>query len=351
LFVYNERRSTTRIIVMDLRLARSHQARLDVVEGIKCFVAERLVAELRRDYEAWMKNAKPAEADLRRREFMAARFARDPLYQASRGLQRVSQEAMWRCVQDGYEARRATIEATLDGDTLGGTLALDPHLAMPAYFDRTDFHLQPGSYHKDTLAGPVYETGVAAYTMHRYGRAGDEMGQALLSVLPQRRWRRIVELGCGPGYKAYPLVDAFAEAEFHAIDLSAPMLKYAHHRARAHGKPIAFAQMNAERTRYPAGHFDLVYCMLLLHEMPMDAIANVELPSYDALDPLSAYLMDWDTQHNGEPYWRAYHELDLESLYRDSGFMHVRRDEAHSAWGSGSYMGNFTYHVTMGTRP
>ena len=34
----------------------------------------------------------------------------------------------------------------------------------------------------------------------------------------------------------------------------------------------------------------------------------VELPDYAGLD-LSAFLMDWDTEHNGEPFWRDYHQM------------------------------------------
>lgn len=357
---------------MDLTLDRCHQARLDFVEGLKCFVAERQVASLRKEFDGWRMQARVPEKKLRDRKAMAARFARDPLYQASRGLQRLSQEAMWREAQAGLAARRAELERLLDAPntTAGGTLELDPELAMPDYYRSTEFHIQPGSFHGDALAGAVYEVGVATYTMHRYGRAGDEMGRALLGVLPQgRQWRRIFYMGCGPGYKAYPLIDAFPQAEVHGIDLAAPMLKFAHRRAMEHGKRMHFRQMNAEHMRFDEGTFDLVFCMLLLHEMPAAAIRNVlcsahrmlapggvlmnlELPEYASLDPLSAYLMDWDTEHNGEPYWRAYHELDLADAYRRAGFAEVSVVEAHSEWGGGkgSYMGSFRYHVTQGTK-
>jgi SAM-dependent methyltransferase len=242
---------------------------------------------------------------------------------------------------------------------------------MPAYYDGTDFHLQTGSYHRDELAGPVYELGVATYTTHRYGRAGDEMGRALLSVLSGMEMpapRRTLYLGCGPAYKAYPVVDAFPQADHHAVDLAAPMLRYAHHRAASHGKAIHFHQMNAESLGFDDNQFDLVFCKLLLHEVPEDAVsrivaeaarvlkpggvlANLELPGYDSLDPLSAYLMDWDTLHNGEPYWRAYHELDLSAVYEAAGLQAAVKD-AHSEWGGekGNYMGKFQYQLTLGTK-
>ena len=354
---------------MDLRLARPDQARLDFVEGLKVFVASDVAPALRVEYDEWVSTTKPDEAKLRDRNFMSERFEHDPLYQTSRGLQRLSQEAMWRETISGLAARRGEIEAELDAPSdAPGSLTLDPSLEMPRYYDANEFHLQPGNYHRDTLSGPVYEVGVATYTMHRYGKAGDEMGRALVGALPKRDYKRILYMGCGPAYKCYPLVDAFPDAEFHACDLSAPMLKFARNRAAEHGKAIHFSQQNAEDMSYPEGHFDLVFCKLLFHEMPTKAVinavnsaarvlapggilANLELPSYESLDPFSAYLMDWDTLNNGEPFWRAYHEMDLEGAYRDAG-LEAKTIEAYSEWGGakGNYMGKFSYHVTMGEK-
>lgn len=352
---------------MDLRLARRDQARLDFVEGLKVYVGGAVVPALRRAHDAWVERTGTEPETLRERKVMAAHLEPDPLYQSSRGLQRLSQEAMWQEVIRGLEPQRETLEATLDSPPEGlGSLTLDPDLSLPRYYTENEFHLQPGSFWNRSIAGPVYEVGVATYTMHRYGKASDEMGRALLTVLPAKAYRRILYMGCGPAYKAYPVCDAFPDAEVHGIDLAAPMLKFAHVRAREHGKAIHFHQMNAEAMTFPDGHFDLVFCKLLFHEMPEAAIrncvasaarvlapggvlANLELPSYARLDPLSAYLMDWDTRHNGEPFWRAYHELDLESVYADAGLRPETRD-AHSEWGGakGNYMGKFAYQVTLG---
>ena len=355
---------------MELKLSRPHQARLDMVEGLKAFVAADVVPALRRDFDAWVDRSNPAAVQLRDRAFLAGRLETDPLYQASRGLQRLSQESMWREVISGLAGRRAEIEAALDAPCdAPGSLVLDPGLEMPRYYEANEFHLQPGNYHRDTLAGPVYELGVATYSMHRYGKNADEMGRALLSVLPGDDYKRVLYLGCGPGYKSYPVVDAFPRAEHFGVDLSAPLLKYARHRAAGHGRPIHFRQMNAEALGFEDGTFDLVYCMLLLHEMPTKAVlnaigeaarvlapgglfCNLELPAYDSLDPLSAYLMDWDTHHNGEPFWRAYHEMDLMGALGEVG-LDAHMVEAYSEWGGskGNYMGKFSYHVTMGRKP
>jgi SAM-dependent methyltransferase len=355
---------------MDLRLSREHQARLDLVEGLKVFVAGTLMPELRESFDEWCHRTNPPEHKLRDTKFMKKRLESDALYQSSRGWQRLSQEAMWREVIYGLNQNKQELESALSVEyTEPGSLTLNPEMSMPDYYDNTEFHLQPGNFHKSTIAGPTYEVGVATYTMHRYGKAGDEMGRALRNVLPDKPIKRVLYLGCGPAYKSYPIMDAFPNAEHWGIDLAEPMLRFARQRAVDNGRPMHFSQMNAESIQFPDGHFDLVYCMLLLHEVPTKAVnnivneaarvlapggilANLELPSYSSLDPLSAFLMDWDTDHNGEPFWRNYHEMDLIKSYKDAG-LEAELVEAHSEWGGakGNYMGKFQYHVTMGVKP
>jgi SAM-dependent methyltransferase len=368
---------------MDLTLSRPHQARLDFVEGLKEFVSTKVMGGVKTDFAAWAEAGGFDEAALRRPGAVAGRLESDPLYQASRALQRLSQEAMWAEVARGLEPRRAELEAAMgvNGGANGEADApadegadngprLNDALEFPTYFTANDFHLQPGGFWRDPLTGPIYELGVAAYSLHRYGRAGDDMGQALVSVLPAHDIRRWLEIGCGPGYKMYPVCDAFPEAEAHAIDLSPHFVRYAHHRAKAHGKRVQFAQMNAEALDYPAARFDLAFGILLLHEVPEAAIraivaegfrvldaggvfAHVDLPGYAHLDPLTAYVMDWDTAHNGEPFWRTFHEIDIEAVYREAGFVDVETRPAHSRLGSAGdyYQGKFDYHVVMGRKP
>ena len=168
----------------------------------------------------------------------------------------------------------------------------------------------------------------------------------------------------------YPVCDAFPDAEAHAIDLSPHFVRYAHQRAKQHGKTVRFAQMNAEHLSFDDGHFDLVFGILLLHEVPAVAIRNIvasafrvldsggvfahlDLPGYQHLDPLTAYVMDWDTLNNGEPYWANFRRTDLEDVYRDAGFVDVETCPAHSQLGSKGdyYQGKFDYHIVVGRKP
>lgn len=358
---------------MDLTLSRWHQARLDLVSGIKALGGYRLSPMIRAKHEKLAAADGIPEAQLRDRAFMARRIGPDPLYQASRGMQRITQELMWREVAFGLESRRAALEAELErpGPQGGATLALDPDLAIPAYFAETDFHLQPGGLWRDPLTGPIYEIGVQHFNLHRFGKSGAEMGLALLQGLPEGfAPGSFLELGCGPGYKMYPLLDAFPAAEAHGIDISAALLRYAHRRAIDHGRRVRYAQMNAERLGFPEASFDLTYNMILLHEVPVAATRNIlreafrvlrpgglhadlDLPAYRDLDPLTAFMMDWDTDNNGEPFWRDYHELDMREEMRAAGFVDVefRSVTSDALKNQGNYQGKWSYRVVIGRKP
>lgn len=353
---------------MDLTLSRYHQARLDLISGVKALVGYRLSPQVRAAYERRAEAERVPEAELRDRAKIGARIGRDPRYQASRGLQRITQELMWRDVAAALAPRRAALEAELDRQS--GTLTLNPALKLPAYFTETEFHLQPGGLWRDTLTGPIYEIGVQHFNLHRFGKSGAEMGLALLEALPKRAFKRFLELGSGPGYKMYPLLDAYPAAEAHGVDLSAPFLKYAHARAAAHGRSVHYAQMNAEALTFPDAGFDLVYDMILLHEVPVSAIRNIlreahrvlepggvyadlDLPAYAEVDPFTAFMMDWDTDNNGEPFWRGYRELDMRAELVAAGFSDVRvaNVTSEALRRQGNYQGKWSYRAVMGTKP
>jgi len=358
---------------MDLTLSRWHQARLDLVSGVKALAGYRLSPQIRAKHTKLATEDALPEAQLRDRGYMTDRIGTDPLYQASRGLQRITQELMWREVAFGLEPKRAELEAELDSRDPNGsaTLDLDPELRMPAYFAETEFHLQPGGLWRDPLTGPIYEIGVQHFNLHRFGKSGAEMGLALLQGLPEGFVpKRFLELGCGPGYKMYPILDAFPEAEAVGSDISASLLRYAYRRALDHGRKVHYAQMNAEKLRFEDNSFDLVYDMILLHEVPVSATRNIlpeafrvlkpggyyadlDLPAYRDLDPMTAFMMDWDTEHNGEPFWRDYHELDMKQEMEKAGFVDVEFRSVTSAVleKQGNYQGKWAYRVVIGRKP
>ncbi|WP_457825662.1 methyltransferase domain-containing protein, partial [Staphylococcus aureus] len=62
---------------------------------------------------------------------------------------------------------------------------------------------------------------------------------------PEFAPRRILDMGCAVGHSTLPYCDAWPEAEVHAIDVGAPVLRYAHARAESLGKTVHFSQQNA----------------------------------------------------------------------------------------------------------
>ncbi|HKX33292.1 MAG TPA: class I SAM-dependent methyltransferase, partial [Blastocatellia bacterium] len=293
------------------------------------------------------------------------------IYQYNRAIQRASQELMWAAVFESLESRRAELTAELNRPTENalGSVETNPNLELPKYYTSVDFHLQPRSYHGDELAGIVYDIGVPIYVMRRNGSDSGQSGRALSSVIPPGRYEKILDMGCGIGQKTIPIADAFPDAEVYAIDLGAPMIKYAHKRAERMGRKIHFSQQNVEQTDFADGTFDLVVSTILLHEIPPSAIrrmiaeayrvlkpggltAHLDLPPYSQQPPYNAFLMDWETRNNGEPYWRAFRELDLPAIYREAGFTKVREVAAESKWSSGTgfYSGKSPYWVTIGEK-
>jgi len=354
---------------MNIEPNRTSRATFDYVEGLKRYVAEKFMPRLRAAYETGEERyvqthngEKPATM-----EQVGEVMRPMTLYKYNRAIQRASQELMWAVVYESLEPRRAELTEELNRSTedARGSVEVDPKLELPKYYTAVDFHLQPRSYHGDDLAGIVYDIGVPIYVLRRNGSDSGESGRALASVIPPGRYEKILDMGCGIGQKTLPIADAFPEAEVHAIDLGAPMVKYAHKRAERMGRKVHFSQQNVERTNFADNTFDLVVSTILLHEIPPSAIRNMiaesyrvlkpgglaahlDLPPYNQLSPYNTFLMDWDTRNNGEPYWRAFHELDLPAIFREAGFKDIREITAESKnSGRGGYSGKFPYWVTM----
>ncbi|MCS6927428.1 MAG: class I SAM-dependent methyltransferase [Candidatus Binatia bacterium] len=275
----------------------------------------------------------------------------EPYYQIWSALQRISQEMMWDAVASSVERQLPDLVARAKqnkGEL--GSLTLNPDLPIPPYHTAVDIHCQPGGYHSETCpddvaAGAIYDRAVHIYVMGRMGPLNDDLGQSLIAYLktayPDLQPRTILDLGCAVGHSTLPYVDAYPDAEVYAIDVAAPMLRYAHARAQALGKRVHFSQQNAERTTFADASFDLIVSHILLHETSASALRNimrecyrllvpggmmfhVEVPQYGGLDPYDAFMLDWDTYNNNEPFWGALHEMDLVALASEAGFAPTR---------------------------
>lgn len=271
----------------------------------------------------------------------------DPYFRMWGAMQRTSQEMMWSSVQLSVERQNADLQAR--GSAIAapiGSVSLDPDLPVPNYISAVDIHCMPGNYHgqyqaDDIANGAVYDRAVWIYAMGRMGPLNDDMGQSLSNYIKEQRPdlkpARILDMGCGVGHSTLPYADKFPDAELYGVDVGAPMIRYAHARAEALGKRVHYSQQNAERTNFPDGHFDLIVSHILVHETSHKAIRNImreayrllapggllvhlETPPYAAMSDFEAFLLDWDTRNNNEPFWGGSHELSPADMAEIGGF-------------------------------
>lgn len=328
-------------------------ARQDFVHSLKLHLATRVAPGNKHVYE---RRAKPrfeqqAQRPPKDRHEVRHVMQDEPYYQTWSALQRTSQEMMWEAVEVSVTRQLPALVARASQPAKPlGSLRLDPDLAIPAYHTAVDIHCQPGGYHTeggpdDVAAGAVYDRAVYIYAMRRLGALNDDMGQSVVAYLQHRqpdfRPARILDMGCTVGHSTLPYADAYPAAELCAIDVGAPVLRYAHARAEALGKRVHFSQQNAERTSFADASFDLIVSHILLHETSSRALRNIvresyrllapgglmihqEVPQYHGLDPYQAFVLDWDTYNNNEPFWGTLRDSDLTAIAREAGFAEER---------------------------
>jgi SAM-dependent methyltransferase len=258
-------------------------------------------------------------------------------------LLRSEQEMQWRRIQKTFDVNRAQLETDLAAfDTRGpGQLILDPNLQTPAYAN-VHFHLQPGGYHKDALAGHYYHYGTKVFFRGLNDNERVHKGAAAATPLPKDgQVHRVLDVACSIGQSTTVLKDKFPAAQVWGIDHSAPMVRYAHRRAVLLGSDVNFAQRLAEDTRFPDDHFDLVYAMILFHEIPTRVAREVVAETarilrpggvfvvHDFVDtthstPLQLYHRDFDSRFNGEAYAQEFCHCDFSGMLESAG-LNIRR--------------------------
>ncbi len=277
---------------------------------------------------------------------VSAMMARDPFYRAFSLLNRATQELLWDSVGESVERQLPALrEAARLVQPAGGTLDLDPDFVLPKYAEKVDIHVMPGSFHtelgaEDVFAGALYDRGVYIYAYGGLGVENDALGWGTVECVKARyrdlRPRRILDLGCGAGMSTHPLAEAWPDAEVHAIDIAAPMLRYAHARSEAMGVPIHYRQMDAGHTTFPDGYFDLIVSNLLLHEIPQKLTKQILVEAHRLLapggvtvhndmvgwpdDPFQQFMAEWNSHHNNEPFERGSGTIDWQAACVAAGF-------------------------------
>jgi SAM-dependent methyltransferase len=280
------------------------------------------------------------------RQEVRVQMRRDPYHQMWGALRRSAQEMMWDAADASISRQDTALRAKSHVSNAKGSLTLDDSVVLPRYLTAVDIHCMPGGYcteagDDDVYAGALYDRGVYSLTQGFLGPYSEGFGHTITGYMARNYpdWRpgKILDIGCAVGHGTVPIAQHFADAELHAIDVAAPMLRYAHARAESLGATVHFSQQNAEHLRFDDATFDLVITTATMHELSTSGIRNimgeiyrvlkpgglmihVEQPQYHGMSPYEQFIRDWDTFGNAEPFWGTLHDMDLEQLGVDAGF-------------------------------
>lgn len=294
--------------------------------------------------------ATESAADVRQWVEDARRLAeQDGVYRLERFLQRYVAEDLYGRGIVAIEERRDALASRPAAQTRasGASLDLDPTVVAPAYYD-VEWHLRPGGWEGYDLYAPMFALGVLPYVFRHGGYAavpvGEDIRQQRLDVigqLPKSSYGRIFEPGCGGGSTLLAIHALHPEAELTGCDLSACLLQDAQRLAGRLNAPVRLIQRDAAQTREPDCSYDAVVTYALHHELPFGA--NLELfkemfrllkpggdilisdpPPFRAVSPFQAVILDWDTEHREEPFFRETCSADWDEELRKIGFVDVQ---------------------------
>ena len=201
----------------------------------------------------------------------------DPVIGSSMRYWISGQLISWKLLQDEFQGRKDVYLAEMDAaDKSGpGTLKLDPDLQVPEYASH-EIHIQPGGYVGNPFAGHIYHYGTNHFYMGHNDQ--DEVHAALAAAVEppeDGKVLRILDLACGSGQLTVALKERFPDAEVWGLDVSAPMVRYAHMRAVDLGKELHFVQALGEKTDFPDDYFDVVASYIVFHETPAEITKQI----------------------------------------------------------------------------
>lgn len=339
---------------------RDERTRQEFVASLRHHVLDDMAATMRRRYEAKVAPAYARDHGHAPATGEEAHDAMrpDPYFQFYSALRYNAQEMVFRSVipmiDRNIESLNARVQEKLIDPQAGGSVTVDPAFAVPRSVTEIDVHLAPGSYHTeyapdDATGGAIYDNAINVFSFNQMGRDMDDIGHSFANWLrlryPDFRISRMLDAGCTIGHNTLPWKQTYPDAEVHAIDVSAPCLRYAGARARSKGLEVHFHQMSASALAFPDASFDLVFSSMFLHELPLKDIRafmreayrvlrpgglllNMELPPNGRLQPYDRFYLDWDCYYNKEPFYKPFRDQDFVRLCTDAGFAADRFIEA-----------------------
>ncbi|MGH6612636.1 class I SAM-dependent methyltransferase [Sphingomonas sp.] len=325
---------------------------------------QRAVVSLRKLLNARVRSGNVARYDSEGAPAFTARQGRQPqspeeiraaLFESQRyrmwsAANRSAQEMLWVSVGEpvyrDLDRMSAAARALIDAPERKGSLTLDPDYDPSPEVADIDIHLQPGGYGldrgpDDVVAGALYETGGNVFSFGQgAGRSDSKTGVAVRLLgehFPGFTPQRILDLGCSAGAASAAYAATYPDADVHAVDIGAGMLRYAHARAESLGVAVNFHQMDASALSFADDSFDLVVSHNLLHEIGAEKrggmireAARVVRPGGIVIhqdvsirfEPTIVHQVerDWDTHFNNERHWQTYASADLIADMQAAGF-------------------------------
>jgi ubiquinone/menaquinone biosynthesis C-methylase UbiE len=275
----------------------------------------------------------------------------NPYFRAWSALRYTAQELTWSSVRPQIERDLPKlVDAARTSATQPrqfGSLRLDPTLPTPHDMQQLDIHLMPGCFHSefvpdDVSAGAMYHHGTAVFAggfnlRARGGGVAKSIAEYLKARDPGFVPERMLDMGCTVGGNLLPYLEVFPDCEAYGIDVSAPLLRYAHARAESLQARVHYSQQNAAATDFPDDTFDIVCSSFFLHEhsvavsrkifketlrilKPGGIMVHMELPPDSETDPYYSFYLNWDAYYNNEPHYAAFRALDLRREVLRAGF-------------------------------
>lgn len=277
-------------------------------------------------------------------------FLMSPSYRRWSAANRAAQEMIWVSVGEpiygDLDRMRAAARALMDSPERKGSLTLDPAYDPSPEVADIDIHLQPGGYAMDlgpddVVAGALYECGGNVFSFGQGIGRGDSKAGVIIRLLDEHfggfRPQRILDIGCSAGAASAAYAAHYPDADVHAVDIGAGMLRYAHARAESLGVAVHYHQMDASELKFEKDSFDLVVSHNLMHEIgqekrramirearrlvrPGGIVIHQDVAIRNLPTMVHQVERDWDTHFNGEVHWNTYAMADLRADMLAAGF-------------------------------